>query len=104
VDDTALGLAAHRLVVGVPMDREVAMRVVVVERGEETATVVLRPCWLARLFGARETVCEIKHKAPYWITAGTERTLGYVKRGSLIEEALDFHPVAAPPRAIARRP
>jgi len=75
-----------------------------VECSGDRATVRLTPGWLARLFGACELRCELKRRAPYWVTVGTERTLGYVKHGILIEEALDFRPVTAPPRAIARRP
>jgi hypothetical protein len=80
------------------------VRATLVERTGSRATVRLTPCWLARLFGARELVCELKYQAPYWITIGTGEMLGYVKHGSLIKEALDFVPVAAVPRAIARRP
>ncbi len=86
------------------------MKATLVDRAEDRATVRLTPCWLARLFGARETVCELTRRcesgkvSAQWCAMGTGRTLREIDHGWLIHDALDFAPVGAPPLAIARRP
>ena len=90
------------------------MRAVLVERIADRATVRLPPSWLARLFGARETVLVLEQRPEHgdrpayattfrWCAAATHRELRDLPHGDLIHDALDFVPVAEPPRAIARR-
>lgn len=66
------------------------------------ATVVLRPCWLARLFGARDVTVDLVRGGTGWRTMNTDRKLEEVKHGELIRDALDFHPRRElPPARIA---
>ncbi len=62
------------------------------------ATVVLTPSWLARLFGARTVSVELCRSPIGWRAAGTDRDLGHIPHGSLIENALDFSEVERKPR------
>jgi 23S rRNA U2552 (ribose-2'-O)-methylase RlmE/FtsJ len=58
------------------------------------ATVVLRPIWLARLFGARAVVCELEKSHGDWRHVAS----GKFASGALIR-ALDFRPIDALPEA-----
>lgn len=86
------------------------MRATLLDRTGDRATVRLTPSWLARLFGARETMCELNYHAgdadldikAGWYTAGTGRAVRDLWHGDEIRDALDFVPVDPPPRAIAR--
>jgi len=86
------------------------VRATLVERTGTRATVRLTPSWPARLFGARELVCELEAPDPQlsvelrWRFAATRRGVWGSQHGELILLALERVPVAAPPRAIARRP
>lgn len=61
------------------------------------ATVVLTPCWLVRLLGARERSVDLR-RDDIWRTVATNRELGYVEHGGLIRDALDFREVGSPAR------
>ena len=79
------------------------MRATALEVTAERAVVELRPGWLARLLGARTLVVELKRPGGRWMTAATEDILSRgLPRDRLLLEALDFRPVVAPPRALAR--
>jgi hypothetical protein len=85
------------------------VRATLVERTGTRATVRLTPSWLARLFGARELVCELEASEPQfgvallWRFAATRRDVWCSQHGQSILTALERVPVVAPPRAIARR-
>jgi len=84
------------------------MRATLVERTGIRATVRLTPCWLARLFGARELVCELEAPDRWhggelrWLFVATRRDVRGSQHGDLILLALERVPVAVP-RAIVRR-
>lgn len=71
------------------------------------ATVVLRPSWISRLFGARDRVVELVYDRyrDRWSSARTGRALRDIAYGSLIIDALEVTPVDAiqVPQAIALR-
>lgn len=85
------------------------MRATLVERTGIRATVRLTPCWLARLFGARELVCELEAPDRWhggelrWRFVATCRDVRGSQHGELILLALERVPVAMPALAIARR-
>lgn len=64
----------------------------------DRATVVLTPCWLTRLFGARERSVDLCRSRYGWQTVATERVLSDIHHGSLIRDALDFREVGSPSR------
>jgi len=77
-----------------------------------SASILLRPCWIARLFGARSVVLELVRGVPeiprlepeQWITAVTRRRLYDLRHRWLITEALDQRPcVGLPPARAAAR-
>lgn len=78
------------------------------------ATVELRPCWLARLFGARPAVVDLNtrkcwhcssdnHAVSHWQIAVTGRFLdprcGNSREGRRILRALEFRPLVTLPEA-----
>ena len=73
------------------------------------ATVVLRPCWLARLFGARQLFARIARTksglsgSPFygpWKTVATDESIDRRNpRHALILDALEYRPVAQLPEA-----
>lgn len=76
----------------------------VVMHSATSATVYLQPSWLARLFGARDLVCEVERRGARkghdeeegpvaWRSKHTGKRLGWMKHGSLIEHALECQPV-----------
>lgn len=66
----------------------------------DRATVVLTPCWLTRLFGARERSVDLSRGSySKWYTVATGREVdSYLPHGSLIRDALDFREVGSPSR------
>lgn len=80
------------------------MRVLRVEMLTSTsATVILRPSWLARLFGAKDLVCELERRAARkghdeeegpvgWRNKYTGQRLGWMKWGSMMQCALEYQP------------
>lgn len=79
------------------------MKATLVELSVERATIRLTPCWLARLFGARETAVELAGRYGGWYAAGSGRELERLPHYEAIRNALDFVPVSVPARAIARQ-
>lgn len=72
------------------------------------ARVRLDPGWLGRLLGAQSTVIELAwHEEGFpahrrgWLAVATGRWLVDLPHARLIRDALDFVPVAEPPRAVA---
>lgn len=69
------------------------------------AVIELRPCWPARLLGAKTTIVELergKHdngESGHWVAVATQRRLGWLPYSREIEHALDFRPVQSPPVA-----
>lgn len=61
------------------------------------ATVVLTPCWLARLLGARERSVDLRRNGE-WYSVATKRSLRDLEHGELIRYALDFREVGSPAR------
>lgn len=76
------------------------MRATLVECSDDRATVRLTPSWLARLFGAREVVCELEVDGRWsdgdlrWRYARTRRDLREGAHSALILAALEQQPVA----------
>lgn len=80
------------------------MRAIALDVTAARATVLLRPCWLARWLGAPETIVELERgEAWQWIAVATKRRLGWIPHGALIENALDLRPRERLPEATARR-
>lgn len=62
----------------------------------------LRPSWFARLFGAKDLMCELQYRGAYkgkhgveddlieWRAKHTGKPIGYMPHGSLLEYALQF--------------
>lgn len=73
-----------------------------------TATVVLRPNWLARLFGKRTTSVNLLLRSGIWATVATVepmvRNHVFHGREDLILDALCYRPVVDLPVARAVRP
>ncbi len=84
------------------------MKATAIEVTELRATVRLRPCWLARLLGARTTTVELewRERLGYsrcdWHLAASRRPLDDAPHRSAIRDALDFRPVEKLPRAVLR--
>ena len=87
------------------------MRATAIEITDSRATVVLTPCWLARLFGAREMTISLwllratttaNSDQAKWLALYTGRPLHDLEYGSLIRDALDFRPRAELPVARLR--
>jgi len=98
------------------------MRATLDERDGYRATVRLTPGWLARLFGARETLAELHvlevlegangRRRRYieewddgslrWRFVSTDRYVRDTQHGELILRALERAPVSSPTHAIAR--
>lgn len=79
------------------------MRIVLIERVGDSATLRLTPNWLARLFGACEKIIQLQCdkpvcSSPCWIHVATRRQV----RDEAILDALDFVPVTEPAKAVAR--
>lgn len=55
--------------------------------------VVLRPNWLARLFGARERRVELRWDEIRWVSNTTGERLSHMRWGEMITEALEALPV-----------
>lgn len=80
------------------------MKVLSVEIHSETsATVILRPNWLARWFGAKDLVCELERRGARkghdeeegpvgWRSKYTGQRLGWMHWGPMIERALVYQP------------
>lgn len=86
------------------------MRATALEVTETTALVELRPCWLARMFGARTVVVELvwiedghSQTSGQWHSQPTGRCVIEIPYGHAIRNALDFRPAAQLPRAEVRR-
>lgn len=68
------------------------------------ATVVLEPCWLARLCGARTVSIDLERKRTpdgnwlIWRATATERDFDHLPNGAAIRNALDFREVGSPSR------
>lgn len=74
---------------------------------DDYAVVHLRPSWLARLFGAKDVMCELVYlphgyradeKSLYlsgsgWHCKRTHKHIGYMRHSSLLEYALQFQPL-----------
>lgn len=66
-------------------------------------TIILRPSWFARLFGAKDLVCDLQYRGAYkgkhgiedecleWRSKLTGKKVGWMKHGCLLEYALEFH-------------
>lgn len=93
-----------------PAGANCSLKATLVSRDGDRATVRLTPSWPARWFGARETVVELEwheegkrtRRFAGWLSLGSRRWLDEIDHHALIESALDFVPVAALPRAVAR--
>lgn len=68
-----------------------------------TATIILRPNWIARLFGAKDLKCELERRGARkghdeedgpvgWRDKYTGTRLGWMKWGSKIQCALQYQP------------
>lgn len=90
------------------------MRATTTELSDTRAVVLLRPCWLARMLGARTVSIELVRsrrssdvagmdRVTDWVAASSTRTLAYLPHGDLIRDALDFHVVADLPVAVAKQ-
>ena len=71
------------------------MRATALEVAEPTALVELRPCWLARLFGARVVRVELERVQRGWVARDTEQ-------GVALRRVLDAMLADQLPRATAR--
>ena len=79
------------------------MRAELVEMDRDRAVVRLKPSWLERLIGRRESLVELERReVGGWHTAGTGRYLSAVAHSGLIHDAIDFVAVSALPAARAR--
>ena len=78
------------------------MKAVLVDVCGKHVTVRMTPSWIARVFGARETVCEVDFNKDGWYHVATGRRLWEIKHGALIRAALNFWPAPELPRALAR--
>ena len=89
------------------------MRVTALEVTETTAIVELRPNWLARLLGARTVLVRLtRSSVGTWSLEASGRPIvqhnlyGHerngVRHGRALLRALDFRPIAEPPRAEVR--
>lgn len=82
------------------------MRATALEVTATTATVLLEPGWLRRLFGARPALVELRraHAGRDWACFGTGRPLHRIPHGSVIENALSLRaaPMLPAARAIER--
>lgn len=83
------------------------MKATALEVTDTTALVELRPCWIARWFGARTVHVALRmDKNREWGLASTEIRLvdGYgraqVPHGLRIRTALDYRPVVSLPKAV----
>jgi len=72
-----------------------------IEVEDTRATVMLTPCWIARLLGARPVMIELKrdHPLSFWFTVTSHRRLGWIPYSRQIEHALDFRAVTDLPLA-----
>lgn len=81
------------------------MKAVAIEVTGTRATVVLTPCWLARVFGARPVVVELERgkrhngESGHWVAVASQRRLGWIPYSCEIEHALDFRSVERLPTA-----
>jgi hypothetical protein len=74
---------------------------------DDHALVELRPCWLARIFGAKTVRIDLTRRVDRenkvkWFAVNTGTELGWIPYSSEIRHALDFRQVVAPPVAVAR--
>jgi len=66
------------------------------ERGrEQCATIVLRPSWIRRLFGASDVVCELVWNGTVWCTRYTRERVSHIPYAGVIEQALRMQPIKA---------
>lgn len=85
------------------------VKVTAIEVTGKRAVVLLRPCWLARLFGARETTLELEWRERVgwgrdeWHAVGSRRPLDDLCHRAEIRYALDFRPRVDLPVAAVRR-
>jgi hypothetical protein len=77
------------------------MRATAIDVTDCRAVVELRPCWLARLFGARTVRLEIVrvNSNGFWRTVYSDDMVTHLEHGALILRALDFRPVGTLPAA-----
>ena len=83
----------------------------VVMHSPTSATIYLRPSWFARLFGAKDLVCELERRQARkgndeeegptaWRSKHTGTRVYRMQHGSLLQEALEFHPRENLPTAL----
>lgn len=70
------------------------MRARLVSREGDSATVLVTPSWIARLFGARPYLLRCKRTSSRWVTEATQREVP-----SLVLDALDREEIEGMPRA-----
>lgn len=87
------------------------MRVTALEVTDTTAAVELRPGWAARLLGARTVLVKLtRSSVGTWILDASGKPIvthgiygeerNGVRHGRAILRALDFRPIAEPPKAV----
>ncbi len=74
----------------------------IIRHSHKEVTIILRPSWFARLFGAKDLVCELQYRGAYkgkhgvedecleWRSKHTGQKVGYMPHGCLLEYALTF--------------
>lgn len=70
---------------------------------EDHAVIHLSPSWLAKLFGAKDVVCELQwfvtdpktNTRAGWHSVHSGRHIDYMRHGSMLERALEFQPLQA---------
>lgn len=65
----------------------------VVRLTQEHAVLQLRPSWLARLFGAKDIVCELERCDGHWVSKYTRERLGWCKHSTLLKDAMEGYPL-----------
>jgi len=66
-----------------------------------TATIVVRPHWLARLFGAQDLVYELEYDLDdeRWVGKYTRDPLSHMSEGTMLRRALEAQPAGDLPTA-----
>ena len=72
------------------------MRARLISRDGKSATVLVTPSWIARLFGARPYLLRCERTGSRWITEATQREVP-----RLVLDALDREEIEEMPRALA---
>lgn len=79
------------------------MKATLMSRDKLTARIILTPCLIARMFGARALMVTIVKNSGVWRTEGNDIHIDCCPYGDKIKTALDFVPVEPLPRAEVRR-